>query len=229
MSELSYIVSAKAEWNEKYFEKYSKSQAGNWYFASNPAALDELLKVLNPKYIFFPHWSWVVPTAVINKYECICFHMTDLPYGRGGSPLQNLILQGYEKTMLTALRMNESIDTGPIYYKKPLSLHGSAHDIYKRAGRLCWDMIDDFIKENPIPVKQKGSAVNFKRRTPAQSEIPNGLLIKEIYDYIRMLDAPKYPKAFLETKGYRLEFENSTYKDGKLSAMVKFIEKKNNV
>ena len=25
------------------------------------------------------------------NYKCIIFHMTDLPFGRGGSPLQNLI------------------------------------------------------------------------------------------------------------------------------------------
>ncbi len=27
------------------------------------------------------------------KFECVCFHMTDVPYGRGGSPLQNLIIR----------------------------------------------------------------------------------------------------------------------------------------
>ena len=39
-----------------------------------------------------------------------------------------------------------------------------------------------------------------------------------------MLDAPGYPKAFLEIKGYRLEFENSAYDDGRLSAKVIFIK-----
>jgi methionyl-tRNA formyltransferase len=155
--------------------------------------------------------------------------MTDLPYGRGGSPLQNLIIQGCEKTMLTALRMEEGVDTGPIYYKKPLSLHGPAYDIYKRAGRLCWDMISDFIKENPNPVPQKGTVTNFKRRVPEQSRIPEGMSLKEVYDYVRMLDAPSYPKAFLEINGYRLEFESSDYINGKLNAKVSFIKEENNV
>ena len=46
-----------------------------------------------PKYIFFPHWSKKVDTKIVNNYECVCFHETDLPYGRGGSPIQNLILR----------------------------------------------------------------------------------------------------------------------------------------
>ena len=59
--------------------------------------------------------------------------MTDLPFGRGGSPLQNLITRGISKTKISALRCNEEIDAGPIYLKRPLSLHGSAEEIYQLA------------------------------------------------------------------------------------------------
>ena len=225
----SFIVASTGEWNLKYFYQFSKRQKMEWNFASTPTELVKLLEVENPRYIFFPHWSWIVPDEIVKKYECVCFHMTDLPFGRGGSPLQNLIVQGYKDTILTALRMGKGMDTGPIYYKKPLSLHGSAYDIYKRSGRLCWDMISDFIKEYPNPVSQEGTITNFKRRTPEQSQIPEGLSLEDIYNYIRMLDAPGYPKAFLEMKGYRLEFESSDYVDGKLSAKVSFIKGGDNV
>jgi len=224
-----YIVASRFDWNATYFEKFSKQQKGTWYFASNPTELDKLLETSNPRYIFFPHWSWVLSDEVITKYECICFHMTDLPFGRGGSPLQNLILQGFEETILTALRMERTLDAGPVYYKKPLSLNGSASDIYKRAGRLCWSMINDFIKENPNPLPQKGMITNFKRRNPKESLIPNQLSLEEVYNFIRMLDAPGYPKAFMEIENYRLEFESSHFTDGKLIAKVSFIKRENNV
>lgn len=224
---MNYIVAAVGDWNKEIFDKLSKRQRGDWYFCSTPSELDDLLKRVDPEYIFFPHWSWIVPHEIVEKYECICFHMTDLPFGRGGSPLQNLIVQGYKDTILTALRMVKGMDTGPIYYKNYLSLHGSAHDIYKRTGKLCWGMIDNFIRENPNPVQQKGKISNFKRRTPEQSQIPEGLSLEDIYNYIRMLDAPGYPKAFLEMKDYRLEFESSDYADGRLSAKVNFIKREN--
>jgi methionyl-tRNA formyltransferase len=90
-------------------------------------------------------------------------------------------------------------------------------------------MISDFIKENPNPLPQKGTVTNFKRRVPEQSRIPEGMSLKEVYDYVRMLDAPSYPKAFLEINGYRLEFESSDYINGKLNAKVSFIKEGNNV
>ena len=221
----SFIVASTGEWNLKYFDQFSKKQKGRWSFASTPAELDKLLEVVNPRYIFFPHWSWIVSKEIVKRHECICFHMTDLPYGRGGSPLQNLIIQGFKKTMLTALRMEDGVDTGPIYYKTTLSLHGSAYDIYKRSGRLCWGMISDFVKESPDPVPQKGTVTRFKRRVPEQSRIPGKMSLNEMHDYIRMLDAPGYPKAFLEIDGYRLEFESSDHADGRLRAKVNFIKR----
>jgi methionyl-tRNA formyltransferase len=226
---MEYIIASVGAWNKEIFKEISNRNKGHWYFCSTPDELNILLGKVSPAYIFFPHWNWIVPNKIIKKYRCICFHMTDLPYGRGGSPLQNLIIRGFEKTMLSALRMEEGVDTGPIYYKKYLSLHGSAYDIYKRSGRLCMDMIGDFIKDDPNPVPQHGMITNFKRRTPDQSQIPDGLSLEEIYNYIRMLDAPGYPKAFLEIDDYRLEFESSEHINGKLSAKVNFIKKVNNV
>jgi len=222
---IEYIVAAKGDWNRKSFEKYSKILPGHWLFCSNPSELDSLLKDANPRYIFFPHWSWIVPESILDNNECVCFHMTDLPFGRGGSPLQNLIVRGFQDTVLTALKMESGIDTGPIYYKKPLSLDGSAHDIYKRSSKLYWSMISDFVDNNPTPIPQQGVATYFKRRTPEQSQIPEGLSLEDIYNYIRMLDAPGYPKAFLEVNDYRLEFESSDYADGRLSAKVNFIKR----
>ena len=68
--------------------------------------------------------------------------MTDLPYGRGGSPLQNLIQRGHNTTMLTALRCNEGCDTGDIYLKRSLSLCGTAEEIFIRADTIIEQMID---------------------------------------------------------------------------------------
>lgn len=105
----------------------------------------------NPKYIFFLHWSWKVPLEIINNYECVCFHMTDVPYGRGGSPLQNLVVRGHRRTKLTALRMTEDFDAGPVYLKKDLTLGGNAEEIYIRACYLSAEMIHRIVLEHPKP------------------------------------------------------------------------------
>ena len=75
---------------------------------------------VEPRYIFFPHWSWKIPKEIYEHYECVAFHMTDLPYGRGGSPLQNLIVREKYYTQISAFRVTEGMDEGPIYLKHPL-------------------------------------------------------------------------------------------------------------
>src|SRR5574344_937997 len=74
----------------------------------------EYLKKINPEYIFFPHWSYKISDSIYNNFKCIIFHETDLPYGRGGSPIQNLIERGIYKTKISAIQCAEEIDSGDI-------------------------------------------------------------------------------------------------------------------
>jgi methionyl-tRNA formyltransferase len=59
------------------------------------------------------------------------------------------------------------------------------------------------------PTAQQGEIVNFPRRTPEQSTVPRDGSPAPLYDFIRMLDAPTYPKAFLEWGEWRLEFDQA--------------------
>jgi methionyl-tRNA formyltransferase len=178
----------------------------------------------NPRYIFFPHWSHIISAEIYETYECVMFHMTDLPYGRGGSPLQNLIARGHTETKLTAFKCVKEIDAGPIYLQRDLSLAGAAWEIYDRASDLIEDMIAEIVATNMIPVPQDGVPTFFKRRTPEQSKLDGRLsdrcTSKDIYDHIRMLDAPSYPHAFIEGNGIRCEFTDAQLTGDAVTAKV---------
>ena len=152
-----YIVAGCKPWSKEVFNKKISKYPGEWHFISIEEDLNEKkINKINPEYIFFLHWSFKVSEDIIKNYNCVCFHMTDVPYGRGGSPLQNLIIRGYKKTKLTALKMTESFDAGPVYLKRPLSLIGRAEEIYLKANYLASKMILDIINKKIIPKKQKG-------------------------------------------------------------------------
>jgi methionyl-tRNA formyltransferase len=206
----NYVVAATKPWNAAAFRRRTPALPGTWHLIERREELTAAsIGNLSPRYIFFPHWSWQVPREIIDSFECVCFHMTDVPYGRGGSPLQNLIVRGHNSTILTALRMVEKLDAGPIYVKRPLSLAGRAEEIFMRAADLTYDMIAEIITKDPIPVPQVGKTVLFRRRTPDQSRLPSDVPITSLYDFIRMLDAPTYPKAFIELGDVRIEFDNA--------------------
>lgn len=217
----SYIVVGSKPWNKRVFDEVISKLPGEWHFISSPNELTiEYVKNINPRYIFFLHWSWKVPDDIIDNYECVCFHMTDVPYGRGGSPLQNLIIRGHRHTKLSALRMTHDFDAGPVYLKEDLCLMGNAEEIYIRATYLSAEMIKRIIREQPEPVPQTGEPTIFKRRKPEESEIPSIGSLEALYDFIRMLDAEGYPYAFLKYKGFRYEFRRAALYDGRIVADV---------
>ncbi len=210
----NYIILSQKSWNKSLLKDLSLKTDDNWVLISSKDDFNnDNLKKINPDKIFIPHWSYIIPELIFNSYECIVFHMTDLPYGRGGSPLQNLILLGHENTKISALQVESGIDTGDIYLKKDLSLNGTAKDIYERANQVIRDMIIEIVKAKPVPIKQEGKPTLFKRRKPFMSNMKDVESIDEVYDYIRMLDADGYPKAYLENKFFKFEFNDAKFKN----------------
>jgi len=193
---------------------------------TSPSQLDlASLSALDPRYVLFPHWSWKIPAEVFQGFECVIFHLTDLPYGRGGSPLQNLIVRGHKNTMLTALRCVADIDAGPIYMKRPLSLHGTAEEILRRAADLTESMILDIVQLNPVPMPQAGEVTLFQRRRPEDGDLASLTELGHVYDFIRMLDADGYPHAFLETAHFRFEFTQASLQSDTVLANVRIVRK----
>ena len=220
---MNYLIAAHHDWNKKQFNTLKSKGFSELFLISKKNELNlGFLDKIKPKYIFFPHWSYKVPDEVLDNYTCICFHMTDLPYGRGGSPLQNLIVRGHKETKLSAIKMTQEFDAGSIYFKRRLSLSGKAETIYKRASKIAFSMIEQIILKEPEPYPQEGDIVSFQRRTENQSDIVDLKTLEDIYDHIRMLDAPSYPKAFIATDTYKIEFKNVRKREECLEAVVTF-------
>jgi len=218
----TYVVTGSKPWNRQVFDASISRNPGRWVFLENREELTaERLAELAPRYVFFLHWSWMVPAPIVEEFECICFHMTDLPFGRGGTPLQNLIVRGYRETMLTAFKMTDELDAGPVYLKLPLDLDGSAQEIYLRATEVAADMITCIVSDEPEPVPQAGEVTCFSRRAPADSEITTDIEdMERLHDHIRMLDAEGYPRAFIRLGPFTLSFRKSVLSEGRIQADV---------
>lgn len=148
---------------------------------------------------------------------------SDLPFGRGGSPLQNLIVRGYRDTKLSAIRCVRELDAGDIYLKRDLSLLGSAEEIFLRAAELMLEMMVEIIQKDIVPVPQKGEAVIFKRRKPEDGDISGLESLPDVFNYIRMLDAEGYPRAFLNIGRLHIEFDRASLKDGHIVADARIL------
>jgi len=225
MSE-QYVVVGSHDWTDRIFDEVIRSYPGTWTYINNPAVLTlETLSKIQPRLVFFLHWSLKVPSDITSAFECVGLHMTDLPYGRGGTPLQNLILRGHQNTKLSAFKLVDEMDAGPIYLKADLSLEGSAEEIYSRASHTAADMIRRLIEEKCTPKPQVGTPTIFKRRTSEQSRLSAVSTLNDLYDFVRMLDAPGHPHAFLEHGAYRFELFDVVKSDKELTARVRIVSR----
>lgn len=213
---MNIIIATIHDWNIRNYYKWKEPEGYKKHLITDKENLKlENVKKINPKYIFSPHWSWKIPQKIWSNYECIVFHMTDLPYGRGGTPLQNLLMRGVYKTKISAIRVSKDFDSGDLYIKEALDIStGSAGEIYEKASKIIYKMINKIVMKNLVPKKQSGKITYFKRRIPDQSRVPEDISTRrKLYDFIRMLDAPGYPKAYIKFNNFKIEFSNAIMSD----------------
>lgn len=202
------ILATEKEWHKDLFENLKQTHKDfRWILINDKNDFNlSTLNRYNPDKIFLPHWSYIISKEIYTSFECVVFHMTDLPFGRGGSPLQNLIARGFNETKISALKVDSGIDTGDIYLKQDLSLHGTAQEIFIRSSEIIEKMIDTLVLKNLKPIMQTGEVTYFERRKPSDGDLSKIIEIDELYDLIRMLDADGYPKAFIELGEFKFEF-----------------------
>ncbi len=220
------LILSSRPWNKSLATRLSSCLKRKVHCITSSSDLNLFaVEKINPKWIFVPHWSNFIPDEIWSNWPTVIFHMTDLPYGRGGSPLQNLIKRGDTSTMISALRCSAGLDTGDVYIKQQISLYGTAEEIFIRADAVIEKMIVQIVCNDPVASPQKGQPVLFQRRTPEQSNLQNCQKghLNSWFDQIRMLDAEGYPHAFLEFNGMRIEFRRASLRFDGLCADVKIV------
>ena len=217
------VIATIKSWNvenTRKLEKILKNKYKVFLITKREDLILEKMKILQPQYIFFPHWSWIIPKEIYENFECVVFHMTDLPFGRGGSPLQNLIQRKIYYTKISAIQVDEGIDAGKVYLKKDLYIGmGSAEEIFIKVSEIIFfEMIPWILENRPTPCEQRGEVVIFKRRKAEDSDIMKFDLqtLDDFYDFTRMLDAEGYPKAFIKLNGLKILFSEIHRKTNKL-------------
>jgi methionyl-tRNA formyltransferase len=192
----------------------------------SPRELLELdLKKIKPSFIMFPHWSHIVPAKITNNYDCVCFHSTPLPYGRGGSPLQNMILAGHSETELCSLKMTGKLDEGPVYLRSKVSLKGKMSEILDRVYNEIANQIRILLSEEVKPKPQKGKITYFKRLKKSDNFLDLSREITDIYDSIRMVDSDLYPDAQIILGNKKIIFYDAEISENSLIAKVKINDK----
>ena len=215
-----YVIASSKDWFE-LSDSNLKSNKDFIYLRKKEQLNKENLEEIEPRYIFFPHWNWLIDEEIYNNFECIVFHTAPLPYGRGGSPIQNLIIRGFNEAPVCSLRVDGTLDGGPIYLRQNVSLLGTLSQIFNRINLCINQQIKEIIHNEISPEEQEGEVVTFKRRKALDNKIPENSNFNEFYNRVRMLDHPEYPNSYIQHGNLRIEFESCFLEGREIRANVR--------
>ena len=150
---------------------------------------------------------------LLNKHNLVV-HPSDLPKGKGWSPLAWQILEGRNTIPITLFEAVEKVDAGRIYFQDIMTFEGHEliEELRSLQGKKTIDLCLDFIQQYPNinGKEQEGSETFYPRRRPDDSKVNPNRTIAELFNNFRVADNTRYP-VYFEHKGYRylLKIEKS--------------------
>ena len=125
----------------------------------------EILEEIKPDLVVVVAYGKILPHdfLVYPKYGCINIHASILPKYRGASPIHFAVLNGDEETGVTAMQMDDGLDTGDILHIKkcPIGINDTTERMYEVMAPLgaetLMETIDMLEKGLLNPVKQDDS------------------------------------------------------------------------
>jgi methionyl-tRNA formyltransferase len=142
----------------------------------------------------------------LNKNN-IVIHESDLPKGKGWSPLTWQVLEGKNKIPICLFEATNKIDAGNIYIKDYIILDGSElfDELKQKQGEKTIQMAINYIKnyKKITGIIQSGSETIYKRRRPKDSKLDINKSIKDQFNLLRVCNNEYYPAFFyLNDKKY---------------------------
>jgi methionyl-tRNA formyltransferase len=173
--------------------------------------------------VFVPHYSEIIDLKEFPEVSFIGFHTGDLPRDRGGSPIQNKIINKEYLTKVSAIALETKIDSGAIFTYRKIDLsEGDIEFILRKISLLISSMMTEIALGDLKPFPQAESFEVNKRFTTSDSELPRRAKTNDLYDRIRMVDGLDYPNAFIQQDNYKVYFTKVVKNDGVLSANAIF-------
>jgi methionyl-tRNA formyltransferase len=158
----------------------------------------------------------IAPAKVLARnHRNLVVHASDLPRGRGFSPLVWLILEHAKRIPVCLLDALEEVDSGPVVYREWIDYQGHELNQQLRAplGDMHITLCCRFMLEPTPPrgIPQSGEPTWYRRRAPADSRLDPDKSIAAQFDLLRVVDNDRYP-AFFDLRGHRyvLKIEKAT-------------------
>lgn len=183
--------------------------------------VEELLKI-QADYIVVAAYGQILSRPILDHAPCINLHASILPQYRGASPIQQTLLNGDKQTGVTAMLMEEGLDTGDIIKIETIEVSDDemVESLFERLTKVACDLTVDVLENfnSYTPLKQDDSiATHCSKITKQDGEVAFDDAITLYNRYRAFTPWPGiYLHSGLKLKKIKLEDKTSLNEAGKI-------------
>ncbi len=181
------------------------------------------IKNENPDFIIVAAYGQILPKSILDIAPCINLHASLLPKYRGASPIQQALLNGDKITGVTAMLMEEGLDSGPIlsWNVTKIETNDRKVTLFNRLADMAADLttltLKNFSKISPL--KQSSADANYcKKIRKSDGLVTFEFSSERIYNTFRAYEG--WPGIYLES-GLKLLDISLVDDEGKAGTIVR--------
>ncbi|MBI5223464.1 methionyl-tRNA formyltransferase [Candidatus Micrarchaeota archaeon] len=213
-TKITIVVDTPSSWMIRYAKEYVANQSAKGLdikFTHDYSDISEGCEIT-----VFLSCQKIVGNEILKKSKHnLVVHESDLPLGKGWSPLTWQILEGKNEIPITLFEAASQVDSGNIYLKDSIKLDGTEliDEMREKQAKKTFELIDRFLQEYPKieGKKQEGKSTFYNKRGPKDSELDIDKTIREQINLLRTVDNERYPAYFvIKGKKYVLKIFKET-------------------
>ncbi|NPA60406.1 MAG: methionyl-tRNA formyltransferase [Epsilonproteobacteria bacterium] len=166
-------------------------------------------------FIVVAAYGQILPPEILNHAPCINLHASILPHYRGASPIQQTLLNADKQTGVTAMLMDEGLDTGDILKIDKIDVSDTemVENLFDRlttsASKLTVDVLKNF--NSYTPIKQDDTLSSHCKKITKEDGKVDFISASKLYNKYRAFTP--WPGVYLESglklKSIKLEDTDS--------------------
>jgi len=199
---VAYLLDNTNDWIKKYIKKSPLLKKNKKFYCK---IFTNYKDIKNHDIVFILGYTKILGPIFLKKNRLnLVVHASDLPRGKGFSPIQWQILENKKRITFCLFKAEKKLDSGEIYEKHSLLLKGTElyDEIRYIQAQATIKIISSFLKKYPklISRKQKGQSTFYRRRTPNDSKLNINRSIKRLFNQMRIANNQNWPSYFIYKK-----------------------------
>jgi methionyl-tRNA formyltransferase len=199
------VVAEPTSWIVPYAEQLADELAAEGHDARVVPSYDDVPEGTEISF-FLGCTRIATPDQLARSRHNVVIHQSELPRGRGWSPLAWQVLEGRAEIPVTVFEAAPGVDEGAVYLRGVIRLEGHelSNELRELQGRSDIELARELVRMYPnlVGEPQSGEPTYYDRRTPDANRLDPALSIAEQFDLLRICDNARYP-AFFDHRGHR--------------------------